>query len=889
MYTASELERASMALDEPMKTLENSIMSDIVRRIRDNGEITAAADWQITRLVQLGMGMAEIQAAITEALGAAEDVTETLFTDVISAGYARDKSLYEAIGKVQIPFEENEPLQQLISSVTAQTNGTMHNITQSLGFAQRGSDGHLSFTPIADYYQRTLDKAMLDISSGAFDYNTVLKRTVKEMTDSGLRTVDYATGWSNRVNVAARRAVMTGMTQLTAQVNEQNAEALETEWFEISWHSGARPSHWWGGKWYTKEQLTTICKLGDVQGLCGANCYHDYSPVIPGISEPTYTDEKLAELNRQEKEPIEYNGKQYTKYEALQRQRRLETTMRAQREEMALLNEGGADEDDLINCRARYHGISQEYTAFSKAMGLPQQRERVFADGLGNIMQGKTEGGSGKESPVSVPPVGAHVTGKVTAEERKELLSRDKVDIADNAKSTKVNESKAIPDTSSRFAPAKTIEEAEKFALENGVRHVDYSDLPLETANLLNEAAMTLPEDIRPAYIGSGKSVQKVTGKKFSRKEKDYYGVHMDVLQMHFGEYPNIEYDFEGGNVVGISTAYKTPEKIHKSKVEGNKAYAEKHDGHTQFFNEDGRSTAFHEMGHIYADKKGIPEGFASDAERWLKESKCDMLKSTDEAWAEAWGAYHTKNPDLPDYIAEYVEKATNTPMSIDYMSNSFRPKYSDSIADISIGDISISTKQVENSEFNLVTDVNEGRRSKAVRLAEKNLKEVQKYLPDNFELPKVAVIDFNEHGLNNSAIGGYHAQSGVMFLNSKFDTTAKVLKYVNEQKGQFANTSEFAPILHELGHKYYEDCVKSLAKEQKIGYNNAKEIIDNKIQAFIHDNIPNEISKVISIYADNGYKKHKYTELVAECFSVRNSNDTADKLISLLKGERTL
>jgi hypothetical protein len=69
-------------------------------------------------------------------------------------------------------------------------------------------------------------------------------------------------------------------------------------------------------------------------------------------------------------------------------------------------------------------------------------------------------------------------------------------------------------------------------------------------------------------------------------------------------------------------------------------------------------------MGHIYADKKGIPEGFASDAERWLKESKCDMLKSTNEAWAEAWGAYHTKNPDLPDYIAEYVEKATNTPVN---------------------------------------------------------------------------------------------------------------------------------------------------------------------------------------------------------------------------------
>lgn len=429
MYTSGELERASMALDEPVNELENRIMSDIVRRIRANGEITSAADWQINRLVQLGMGMAEIQSAISEALGAAEDITDSLFTDVIRAGYVRDSKLYEAVGKIQIPFNDNEPLQQLISSVTAQTNETMNNITQSLGFAQRGTDGRISFTPLADYYQQTLDKAMLDISSGAFDYNTVLHRTVREMTNSGLRTVDYASGHSNRTNVAARRAVMTGMTQLTAKVNEDNAEQLETDWFEISWHSGARPSHWWGGKWYRKDQLRSICKLGDVQGLCGVNCYHDYSPVIPGVSEPKYTDEKLAELNRQEKEPVEYNGKKYTKYEALQRQRRLETTMRAQRQEMALLKEGGASEDDLINCRARYRGTSHEYAVFSKAMGLPQQRERVTVDGLGNIMQGKYTKGSGKPSPVSVPKVGAKREGKVTAEERKELLSRDKVNL----------------------------------------------------------------------------------------------------------------------------------------------------------------------------------------------------------------------------------------------------------------------------------------------------------------------------------------------------------------------------------------------------------------------------------------------------------------------------
>lgn len=435
MFTSGELERVSMVLDEPMKELEMRIMQDVVRRIKINGEITAAADWQINRLQQLGMSKEEVNAAIQEALSYSDEDMNELYSKVIGAGYTRDRALYEATGTPFIPFEENGELQQLISSVSDQTNQTLHNITQSLGFAERGTNGKISFTPLADFYQKTLDSAMLDISSGAFDYNTVLKRTVKAMTDSGLRTVDYASGHSNRVDVAARRAVMTGMTQLTAKVNEQNAEQLETDMFEVSWHGGARPEHQvWQGKWYTKAQLETVCGLGTVTGLCGANCYHEYNPVIPGISEPTYTAEELEELNRQENEPVEWEGKQYTKYEALQRQRRLETTMRAQRQEMALLKKGEADEDDLINCRAKYRVTSAEYTRFSEAMGLPQQRERVTADGLGNIMQGKYTKGSGKPSPVQVPAVGAKVTDKVTAEERKELLSRDRITLNSSEK-----------------------------------------------------------------------------------------------------------------------------------------------------------------------------------------------------------------------------------------------------------------------------------------------------------------------------------------------------------------------------------------------------------------------------------------------------------------------
>ena len=408
MLKASEIERASMAFDKPLRDLEMQIMEDIVRRIKINGEITRSADWQIYRLHELGMSKREIKKAIADNLDLSKAEIKELYNDILRKGYEWDDSIYKTKGKARIPLEENEGLQRLLSAVSEQTSGELKNISQSLGFAVKQPDGKLKFTQAADFYQQSLDNAIMGIASGAFDYNTVIKKVISDMTNSGLRTVDYATGWSNRAAVAARRSVMTGLSQLTAKMNEDNAKELGTDYFEVTWHSGARPSHQeWQGKVYSKKELETICGLGTVTGLCGANCYHDYYPFIPGISERSYTDEELAQMNAEENKPVKYGDKEYTKYEALQRQRKLETAMRAQRQKIHLLEEAGADEEDIINARCRYRGTSQEYTRFSKAMGLPQQRERVNADGLGNIGVGKYSKAVDKNEKYGIMNVGS--------------------------------------------------------------------------------------------------------------------------------------------------------------------------------------------------------------------------------------------------------------------------------------------------------------------------------------------------------------------------------------------------------------------------------------------------------------------------------------------------
>lgn len=383
MFTPTEIEALPSAMEQLYRSLQLNIMSDLTERLKANGEeITSAADWQINRLYELGVSKDEIDSLIQCTLNVSDDEIDRIYDEVVKSGYARDEKLYAGKGKEYIPYAENKQLQQLVKAVKNQTKSEYRNITGSLGFAVRNADNTLSFTPLADFYQRTLDNGLMQIASGAVDYNTVLKKAVKAMTDSGLRTVDYASGWSNRVDVAARRALMTGFNQVVAKVNEDNAEQLGTEYFEVSYHRGARPTHQvWQGRVYSKKELETVCGLGTVTGLCGANCYHSYSPFIKGIDTPTYSEEELDRMNEEENTPKEYNGRQYTAYEAQQRQRQLETAMRADRQKIELLTQGGADDDTITGAKAKYFQRQDEYVKFSKAMGLPQQWERITIDG----------------------------------------------------------------------------------------------------------------------------------------------------------------------------------------------------------------------------------------------------------------------------------------------------------------------------------------------------------------------------------------------------------------------------------------------------------------------------------------------------------------------------
>lgn len=380
-----DIDKASLRMERIWQSAEQRIMEDVVRRIKKAGKITSTADYQINRLIELGKSTEEIEKIIQEALGATLPEMYELYDDAANWQYVRNRDVYEQVNARFVPPEDNDWLKETSMAVKEQTSDELKNLAQSYGFSVMIGNRRV-FMPFADYWQKYVDEAIMDVISGGFDYNTVIRRVVTQMTNSGLRVVDYASGHTNRVDVAARRAVMTGLTQITGKINEQNAKDLDTEYFEVTWHEGARLDHRkWQGKVYSRKELESVCGLGSVTGLCGANCRHEYYPFVKGVSERLYSDEWLRKQNEKEDKTKEWQGKQLNAYERTQQQRKMETAMRAQREKVDLLKKAGADPDDVTIARAKYQGQLNEYRRYCKKMGLPEQRERIYYDMRGRI------------------------------------------------------------------------------------------------------------------------------------------------------------------------------------------------------------------------------------------------------------------------------------------------------------------------------------------------------------------------------------------------------------------------------------------------------------------------------------------------------------------------
>lgn len=370
-------------LAELFRALELVLLDEICSRLKAADELNEVTVQDIKALRAHGIDLKEIERAIRKTTGISEQKLNKLFDDVVE----RNQQYYtNVIDLAHITQPETLVSIEDTWAIYQQTKWDLRNITQSMGFLV---DAGRTMLPPAKAYQWALDNAAMQVQSGAINYNQAIKMAVKQLADSGLKVVDYESGHHDSIDVAARRAVMTGVSQLCAKYTEQSAEYLDTPYFEVSAHVGARdkpgPSPWsshkdWQGRVYSVRvgdiypSIYDVCGLGAVDGLEGANCRHRRFPWVEGVSERTYTNEQLEHID--DDHGCTFDGKDYTAYEATQMQRRIERTVRKLKREKTAYKAAGLHEDETaVNIRLRR--LNAKYKAFSVKAGLPEQPERM--------------------------------------------------------------------------------------------------------------------------------------------------------------------------------------------------------------------------------------------------------------------------------------------------------------------------------------------------------------------------------------------------------------------------------------------------------------------------------------------------------------------------------
>ena len=377
MLPPSYLDQMPDAFVQLWQQVEDAILQDVARRIGKMDAVTPTANWQLWRYQQTEAVRNDVVKLLAKYTGKSETAIRKLLLQAATEAMEREDAIYYHYDMEPPPFEENAALNNLLDAGARQTCGTWQNLTATTANTVTGA------------FERTLDAAWLKVGTGAFDYKTAVKQAVDSLADD-MPMVTYPSGHTDSIEVAARRAILTGVNQTTGKLQVARMDEMGCEFVETTAHGGARPSHaeWQGrrfhrggavdykGRHYPDFEAAT--GYGTGAGLCGWNCRHQFFACFPELGDPPqWTQEQLRELNARD---IEWNGKKYTAYEISQMQRARERNVRRWKKRYLAEDAAGLDTTDSA---VRLKAARQSLSDFTKATGGRVDSARVSVPKFG--------------------------------------------------------------------------------------------------------------------------------------------------------------------------------------------------------------------------------------------------------------------------------------------------------------------------------------------------------------------------------------------------------------------------------------------------------------------------------------------------------------------------
>lgn len=369
MLTPDQLAHCADSLVELYSQLNEAIIRDVARRIAKTATITETGHLQLNALQNLGVLQQDVIASVAKYNNMSEEELQKIFADASASAVEYDSKIYRANGLNPLPINLSPAAMQILEAGYNKTKGNITNLTRTTAVSTQTK------------FINACTMAEMKAESGAFTPEQAIFEAVKSLASEGA-TVIYPSGHEDKIDVAVRRNVMTGVGQTTGEICLSYAEELGCDLMEITAHAGARPAHAaWQGKIVSLSGQSGYLSLDDIgygtgAGFKGWNCRHDWYPYFEG-STRMYSDKELAAL---EEKNIEFpDGSMHTLYEAEQYQRGLERKIRESKRILAAKDELLKNSSEDLN----HSELQSRFDKFSVKLKSQEAQLRAFCNKTG--------------------------------------------------------------------------------------------------------------------------------------------------------------------------------------------------------------------------------------------------------------------------------------------------------------------------------------------------------------------------------------------------------------------------------------------------------------------------------------------------------------------------
>ena len=423
MADISKLEQQANLLFNNVAGWESSTLQRIGKRIGKYGKMSLADVKAINNIAVVKSDMDAITKELAKVTGYNISQIEQMYGELLEEQHLANQPLYDYRGKTFVPFAENRELQAIARAYAKTTGETMINLAKTKALCVLDSNGKVKGLQRA--YTDVLDKAVMQVTTGATDFHTAMRDSIIELGGSGVR-VDYGGGVTRRLDTVVRQNLLWGAKQASVEYNEMIGEELGCDGIEVDFHSNPRPSHeFMQGKQYVLGKARTINGIHfesadeALERLQDYGCLHYKTPIICGISEPRYSPEELKRLNEQNARRYTIDGKEYSGYEVTQMQRRLESSVRNEKTTRDLAKASG-DNALVKRCNEHIKAYQTKYNEISEITGIQGDKKRM------SVPKGTASVKGATPTKVEIPKtITKHYNALSTDQEKIDFISKN--------------------------------------------------------------------------------------------------------------------------------------------------------------------------------------------------------------------------------------------------------------------------------------------------------------------------------------------------------------------------------------------------------------------------------------------------------------------------------